>query len=215
MSTPFVPGSWLDLAWTTYKNLFDNYIQDIEDAESIINKYKDASYANAWSDTKSLIIDSSTIFRDYCEDASQPTTLIRIEPEKFGTCLFWKEYWTLNLIAMSLIFGDKMAARLNTKLHNANWNYTFRLNDSRTDIGSVLLNWLNPVSCKKVQPHVQIIFPNLIKFLTEPVHNLESGNFVVEFCPDITQAPVLSVNLSQLGKSLKQEFIERCSLDIK
>lgn len=209
---PNISPDYVDKAWAEYQNLLIAHEAEIIDLTDKFEFYKDNAYANIWSN-KTIMIDSKTMFIDWCLDTTE--VFIDIQPETFGTILFWKEYWTFTLLVMAQMFISKMAERLSTKLNEPNWKYRFQVRDGHCDLQSVMVHALNAKTGLGANPIMTLDFPSFHSFKTEGINNLETGNILVSYCPDTSQAPSFGVPLYNLGRVLKREYIERCDFNIK
>ena len=209
---PNIDPNYVDKAWDQYQSLLTDHATDIADLIDKFEFYNNKSYASSWSDTKAIMIDSRPMYIDWCLNTSE--IFIDLSPETFGTVLFWKEYWTLVLVVMACIFGEKMAERLDKK-SELGWNFQFRIFDSQCDLIHVVIKMLNPKTGVIATPYVKLGFPTFERFKKYSYNDLEAGNFLAGYCPDIAQAPNLSILLPYLGKELKREYLDRCSINIK
>lgn len=197
--------------WAIYRDLLNNHKADLEELQQVFNEFYNKAYSTGgWSLTKSLFIDTESLFRDWCNIADEA---IYGFPD--ATTIFWKEYWAFTLIVMTLMFADKMAERARKKTNDPDWGFQFSIYDGYCDLISITVNLINtrtgahaPYDGANFYPSVKVHFPVYMTLKGFSKQAKATGDFPIVFNPNVNIAKnKAALSIAEFGKELKKAVI--------
>lgn len=209
--TKIITLAELDRGWAVYKGLLAQHKADFDYLQQAFDTFYNKAYdTGGWSLTKSLFIDAKPLFWYWCEAAVKASNDF---PD--SNILFWKEYWTLTLIVMALMYADNMAKCACQKTNDPDWGFRFKIYDGRLDLLYITVNLVNtktgahaPQDGAEFYPSVRIYFPTYSSLKGFSEQEIKTGNFPIEFNPDVNIAEDEDApSVADFGRELKKAVI--------